>query len=375
MKIYNKTKFVILCAACVGALFLYNSFYRISYKNFDVLEGKRSEFWKKFSLRDKEDLTFFKKIYLKRFPDILKNHSVPRIPKVLHYIWVGPREFPEKSISYVESFLKLHPDWTFKFWTDNPSRSPPHPSMQVCLISDINSPFLEKYLEKTDNYGEKSDLIRYEILYQEGGIYVDHDIECYHSFEKLVSSLDFFAGLEPPHRNSGIDTRIFPCNAVIGAKPFHPILLRSKEIVAERWDSVESCFPYTDAKSLTLKVLHRTFHSFTLAAKEVIDRNGSKDVIFPASFFYPDRITSKKSFERWKKNGLVWTSHKCDGIWKPQEKLDSPTNKIDVLKAKNKVLSKKYKQAKILLFLNFVACGFCLYFLLKDKNGKKILGI
>jgi len=371
----NKIKLLMLCAVLIGANILYSSFYNVTYKNFDVLEGKRSEFWKKFSLRDKEDLGLFKKVYLKRFPETLKNHSTPRIPKVFHYIWLGPREFPQKSLSYLDSFLLLHPDWTFKFWTDHPERGAPHPSLQVCDTADIDSSFLEKYLARSDNYGEQSDLIRYEILYREGGVYIDHDIECYHPFDKLILSLDFFAGLEPPHRNSGIDTRIFPCNAIIGAKPFHPILLRSKEIVSERWNDVEDSFPYNDAKSLTLKVLHRTFHSFTLATKEAIDRAGNKDMIFPASFFYPDRITSKKSLELWKKKGLVWTSHKCDGKWKPQEKTNSPTSEIDVLKAKNKILSKKYKQVKILLFLNFVACGACLYFLLKNKNGKRLFSI
>jgi hypothetical protein len=44
------------------------------------------------------------------------------------------------------------------------------------------------------NYGEKSDILRYEILSQFGGIYVDCDFECLKPFDDLLSCA-FFTGL------------------------------------------------------------------------------------------------------------------------------------------------------------------------------------
>src|SRR5262245_44843622 len=64
-------------------------------------------------------------------------------------------------------------------------------------------------------------LLRLEILYQEGGLYVDVDTECLNIdfFDHLLRTLDFYAGFEPiEHRWLGIST------AVLGCIPGHPLL-------------------------------------------------------------------------------------------------------------------------------------------------------
>lgn len=343
----------------------------ITYKDFYVLTGKKTPFGRNLSLRDAEDLKFFKKTYLANYSEKAKEKKGVTIPKVIHYIWLGPKEFPSKSIDYITSWVQHHPDWSFIFWTDDQERTVPHPKMEKRLISDLASPFLSTYYERSDNFGEKSDLIRYEILYRQGGLYVDHDIECYQSFSSFASSVDFFAGLEPMYKDIGIDTRVFPSNALIGTRPFHPVLLKTIELVEDRWKEVDDAFPGKDARSCTLKVLHRTLYSFMLATKEGVNLHGNKDVIFPASFFYPDRITTKKTFDLWRSKNLIWASHKSVGIWKPKNDQPIPINEVAVLKAKNKALMKKYKNAKILLYCNFLACGVCLYFILKGFFVRK----
>ncbi len=346
----------------------------VTYKDFYVLTGKRTPFWKNLSVRDCEDLKFFKKVYLSNYQETNRDIKSVKIPKVIHYIWLGPKEFPVKSISYIKSWIDNHPDWTFNFWTDDSNRVIPHPKMEKRLITELESPFISNYYDQSDNFGEKSDLIRYEILYRQGGLYVDHDIECYHSFSSLIGSLDFFAGLEPMYKNLGIDTRVFPSNALIGTRPFHPVLLKTIELVEDRWKEVDEAFPGTDPRSCTLKVFHRTFYSFMLATKNGLNLYGNKDVMFPSSFFYPDRITSKKTFPLWMEKNLIWASHKSAGIWKPVDYKALPTNELAILKARNKALIKKYKSAKILLYCNFFACGTCVYFILKVRRSKKISG-
>lgn len=39
--------------------------------------------------------------------------------------------------------------------------------------------------DKATNYGAKSDILRYELLYVYGGVYVDCDMQCIGSFERL----------------------------------------------------------------------------------------------------------------------------------------------------------------------------------------------
>ena len=372
----NKT---VLYSLLVGVLFLSflgkNFFSKpdITYKDFDRLDGENTLFWnwKKFTDEDKEALLFYKNLYLHYFKEVKESNKWAKIPKTLHYIWLGPKEFPIESISYVNSWMQRHPKWTVKFWTDDPDRPLPHSGMEKHLISELSLSHLGSYVERTDNFGEKSDLLRYEILFQEGGIYVDHDIECFHCFDALASSVDFFAGLEPPHLNEGIDGRIFPCNAIFGAKPAHPVLAKTIDYVKKRWDKVDQVFPGTDAQSRTLKVIHRTFHSFSLGTRQGLNIEGNKDIVFPASFFYPDLIITGKAFERLKEKGFIWASHKCSGEWKPQDSSSLLKEELEIATSKNRLYKKQLKNTRILLYGNFAISGLCLYWFFQERQKKR----
>lgn len=370
-------------AACVLLLsiFLRISFVpkEITYKDFDRLEGNATHFWKHLSSADEEDLQFYKNLYLQNWPKENAATEKGKIPKILHYIWLGPREFPTNSVAFVQSWIQNHPDWTVKFWTDREERQVPCPGMEKHLIAEASLPHIGHYLDKTSNYGEKSDLLRYEILFQEGGVYVDHDIECFHTFTPLTSTVDFFAGLEPPHRNKGIDSKVFCCNALIGTKAGHPILLSALEHVKERWEEVEHRFSGSDPLNKTLKVFHRTFYSFALAVREKVNQEGNKDIVLPASFFYPDRITSNKEFSSWKGKGLIWTSHKCAGVWRPEDPLAQIKEKLELEKAQKRHLKKAMRQMRMFLYISFAISGVCLFLAVRNRrqlrmaSGRKYL--
>merc|ERR1711879_463802 len=85
--------------------------------------------------------------------------------------------------------------------------------------------------EMATNYGEKSDILRLEVLYQFGGIYVDMDFECIQPLNKLdlysspFSSFSFIAGFS----NTGL---LEVNNAMIGCTPKHRAL-------ADIWNSIQ----------------------------------------------------------------------------------------------------------------------------------------
>jgi len=95
------------------------------------------------------------------------------IPKIIHQIWVGPNEIPEKSKYFIQKIKQLHPNYEYKLWIDN----------------DINSEnFLNyKFIVKTSNYAQKADIMRYEILYRYGGIYLDIDFEILQNLDNLIN--------------------------------------------------------------------------------------------------------------------------------------------------------------------------------------------
>src|SRR5690606_3988528 len=108
--------------------------------------------------------------YQRYFNKDTSSLAASKIPQVLHFIWGGENPFPQESVKNIASWMKYHPSWTVKFWTDDPNRPIPIAGVEQHLISEVNMERIGPYFQTATNWGEKSDLLRYEILYQEGGI-------------------------------------------------------------------------------------------------------------------------------------------------------------------------------------------------------------
>src|SRR5215471_3326850 len=82
------------------------------------------------------------------------------IPQVLHMVWINGR-IPPKYQANVDAFREHNPDWEVYLWGDeNVGRLP-------MANRDL--------LAQETNVAAKVDLIRYEIVYQHGGVYLDAD--------------------------------------------------------------------------------------------------------------------------------------------------------------------------------------------------------
>ena len=137
------------------------------------------------------------------------------IPKVFHQIWLGPNPLPKEFSEYAETWVKHHPGWTRKLWTEEN------------LPKDLE---LADYIRRSHSYSNQSNLIRYELLYRYGGVYVDTDFECFKSIEPLLDDISAFAGYQIDN-----PTGVGAVNpALIGAVPGHP-LLRSAIDAVPKW--------------------------------------------------------------------------------------------------------------------------------------------
>lgn len=253
--------------------------------DFQSLMGANTSVWKFVETHeDYQNIQIFKELYErnKNYSRSLKQENLI-IPKVIHFIWVGPNPFPQESIQNVESWLENHPDWTIKFWTDR-KRQLPYPGMKLHLISEFNFESLGDYYVDSDNYAEKSDLLRYEILNQEGGLYVDHDVKCFKPFTPFHYNFHLYCGLEPPHQPI-LSSSISVNNNVIGTIPRHPVIKKCIENVHQRWREVAAAYPGNDKDSVIYRVGHRTFASFDDAAKEMQADTDLKNIVFPAAYF------------------------------------------------------------------------------------------
>lgn len=91
------------------------------------------------------------------------------IPKKIHYCWYGEDKLPEIANRCIESWRQYLPDYSFKRWDESNTNL------------TANRYIREAY--KSGKYAFVSDYVRLKALYEEGGIYLDIDVE-------LLSSLD-----------------------------------------------------------------------------------------------------------------------------------------------------------------------------------------
>lgn len=178
------------------------------------------------------------------------------IPQKIHFIWLGS-PLPDSCKKMIDTWKKFHPAplWEVKVWQD----------------SDVAAFKLQNQLafERAKNYGEKSDIFRYEILYRFGGLYVDTDFECLAPFDSLHQNTEFFAGL-------GYTKDPLLYNGLIGTKACHPILkLCMDTIVPGKGDH--------SAK----RIMKATgpWH-FTRCFQSLAGQFHGKAVPFPLTYFY-----------------------------------------------------------------------------------------
>jgi len=85
------------------------------------------------------------------------------IPKVIHYVWVGPKPLSKLTKRCIASWKKYMPDYQIIQWNEE-------------NFPDTNHPFYQKMYQQK-KWAFVSDYMRFWILSKEGGIYLDTDQE------------------------------------------------------------------------------------------------------------------------------------------------------------------------------------------------------
>lgn len=302
-------------------------------ENFDSLMGKETPHWS-YLVRE-EDNTFLQACRAVYETQIRTPPTKSfKIPKIIHFIWLGPRPFPPESVENIRTWMAHHPDWTVKFWTDR-DRPVPCKGMQRFFVKNFPFMKLKHCFENSENYGEKSDILRYEILYREGGVYADHDANSLRSFEPLHTTYDFYCGLEAPHEPF-VGQSITCGNGVIGSRPHHPAIKKVIDLIAVRWDPLGRQYRGRDSYSRTEVVMRRTYIALTDVLKGgALNQEGNVDIVLPAAYFFA-------------KSGIpsLYSKHFYATAW-----AEDRAKKSDFQKASEKKLDKILKRSKNITWL------------------------
>ncbi len=133
------------------------------------------------------------------------------IPKVFHQIWLGPDPLPAEFEPYQESWRYHHPGWELRLWDEDN------------LPAGLRR---EEVYDRERQPVERADILRLELLWRFGGVYVDTDFECFKSIDGLLEGVEFFTGLM---KAAGKAKPARVNNAIFGSVPGHPLLGRAIE--------------------------------------------------------------------------------------------------------------------------------------------------
>jgi mannosyltransferase OCH1-like enzyme len=169
------------------------------------------------------------------------------IPKTLHYVWMGPKPLHPIMQRWQDGWRTLHPQWTIKVWRDDPEL----PETILRCDSEMIECRHPEYLKHCRTYAKRSDVWRYEILEQHGGVYLDTDFEPLKCIDPLLENIGTFAGLCNTRYDwsdadpiGKIKTEV-GCS-ILGCTPHHPWLfdlvrgIPGQDIVAQ----LSLAFPY-----------------------------------------------------------------------------------------------------------------------------------
>ena len=195
-----------------------------------------------------------------------------KIPKVIHYIWLGGNPLPEKEQKCLASWKKFCPDYEIKLWNEK--------NFDIEKSCDY-----VKEAYKNKKFAFVADYIRMFALYSEGGIYMDTDVELLKPFDDLLQ-YDFFSSFE---------NMVMVNPAIVGAKKGNIVIKTIME------DYHERSF-YLDKKKtkinmlpipITSSVILKNIFSVELNNKfQVVDFKGTSICLLPCDYYHAQDYVS-----------------------------------------------------------------------------------
>ena len=194
------------------------------------------------------------------------------IPKKIHYCWFGGKPLNKLGKKCIKSWMKFFPNYDIIEWNES--------------NFDLDSCKYVKEAYEAKKWAFVSDYARYKILYEEGGVYFDTDVEVIKSFDDIVSR-GAFMGCENPDTATKLAVNPGLGCAVEAGNPFYREML----------DESENSSFYKEDGSLELyNIVNRT--------TDHLQKHGLKNTgeiqcvcnitVYPAEYFCPINMNTGK---------------------------------------------------------------------------------
>ncbi|HET7527139.1 MAG TPA: glycosyltransferase, partial [Burkholderiaceae bacterium] len=159
------------------------------------------------------------------------DHRGPMIPRVLHVIWVGDES--KRPDNCIDTWRRHNPGWELRVWGN----------ADLATYGWVNAPHMRAMSARELN--GVADLMRWEILYNEGGFVVDADSVCQRPLEAWLFEGEACASWENELVRAGLIAAGY-----VGSVPQNPFFgqmildLQNAATVVDRmaWQSVGPLF-------------------------------------------------------------------------------------------------------------------------------------
>ena len=118
------------------------------------------------------------------------------ISKKIHYCWFGGNPLPDDALKCIQSWKKYFPDFEIVEWNES--------------NFDIHSCQYIEEAYQCKKWAFVSDFARFKILYENGGVYFDTDVEVIKSFDYILKQGQFMG------KEANIDSHDYVVNPGLG---------------------------------------------------------------------------------------------------------------------------------------------------------------
>lgn len=222
-----------------------------------------------------------------------------KIPKKIHYVWVGEMRIPYEFQKNIKTWKKFNPDYEIIEWNEK--------------NYDMNVNKYVKQAYESKAWGFVSNYMRLDIVYKYGGIYLDTDVEAISNFDKLLNDELFMCMGCADRVNNG-------CG--FGAIAGHKIL---KDIIAE-FDDIEFLKDKKPQKKPGHTFLHPILRKYGFKIENRYQCINDA-VLYPAEVMSPLRL---EGMEDWISDKTV-SLHKESSTWRNIKEKEAYRRTIELI--------------------------------------------
>jgi hypothetical protein len=237
----------------------------------------------------------------------MEESTCSNIPKIIHQIWIGPKPMP---FLHMNGWQQMHPDFEYIRWTE-------------AEFQERNIRFeCQHRIDEMEEWAGKADIMRWELLYRYGGVFLDADSICVSPIDDVLMKCESFAGWEQEQCRKGLIA-----TGTMGFPPRHPLVKAAVDWIKN------NCVDVRQTKnrawqSVGPMLLTRLYHTGQYPTM----------TIFPSFFFLPVHYTGAEyhghgkiyAYQEWgstKQNYDTMNSMSLPGQFTPP----SPETSISVL--------------------------------------------